>query len=67
MKFKPLNAKEVASISPERQRIAKIFKKHFENAIAELGIGYEVTLQGSFAKTPIRLEIEVNSVSEASY
>jgi hypothetical protein len=48
MKFKPLNAKDAPSISPERQRIARIFKNHIEAAIAELGVGYDVTLQGSF-------------------
>jgi hypothetical protein len=60
-KMKPLKPTEVASISPERQRIAKIFKTHIEKAIDELGIGYDVTLQGRFDKTPIRIEIEVNS------
>lgn len=54
----------VASISPERQRIAKIFKTNIEKAIAELGIGYDVTLQGRFDKTPIRIEIEVSSKEE---
>jgi hypothetical protein len=58
---KPLKPTEVASISPERQRIAKIFKAHIERATEELGVGYNVTLQGRFDKTPIRIEIEVNS------
>lgn len=64
MNFKLLNAKEVGCISPERQRIAKIFKQHVENAIAELGVGYEITLQGSFDKTLIRIEVEVTSKEE---
>jgi hypothetical protein len=51
-------------ISPERQRIAKIFKAHIDRAILELGAGYNVTLQGSFDKTPIRIEIEIDSKSE---
>jgi hypothetical protein len=55
---------ELASISPERQRIAKIFKTHIEKAIEELGVGYDVTLQGRFDKTPIRIEIEVSSKDE---
>jgi hypothetical protein len=54
-------AKEIGSISLERQLIAKILKKHIDNAIAELGVGYDVTLQGSFDKTHIRIEIEVIS------
>ena len=54
----------ISAISPERVRVAKIFKKHVENAIAELGSGYEVDLQGRFDKTPIRIEIEVTSKNE---
>lgn len=62
--MKPLKSIELASISPERQRIAKIFKNHIKKAIKELGIGYDVTLQGRFDKTPIRIEIEVSSKDE---
>jgi hypothetical protein len=51
-------------MSPERQRIAKIFKTHIDKAILELGMGYSVTLQGSFDKTPIHIEIEINSKNE---
>jgi hypothetical protein len=51
-------------LSPERVRIARIFKTHIEKAIEELGVGYKVTLQGRFDKTPIRLEIEVTSKEE---
>lgn len=47
------------SISPERKRIAKIFIKHIEEAIDELGSGYTVTLGGKFEKTPITITIEV--------
>ena len=60
-KVKPVRSSELASISPERQRIAKIFKTHIERVIDELGVGYNVTLQGRFDKTPIRIEIEVSS------
>lgn len=49
------------NLSPERQQIAKIFKKHIEQAITELGHGYEVTLQGKFDKTPIVIQIEVTA------
>ena len=63
-KMKLLKPSEVASISPERRRIAKIFKTHIEKAIDKLGIGYNVTLQGRFDKTPIRIEIEIDSKDE---
>lgn len=62
--MKPMKSIELAAISPERQRIAKIFKRYIERAIAELGFGYDVTLQGRFDKTPIRIEIVVNSKDE---
>lgn len=64
MNFKSSNAKKVISISPERQHVAKVFKKHIDAAVAELGECYEVTLQGSFDKTPIKIEIEVTSKDE---
>ena len=50
--------------SPERQHIAKVFKTHIEKAILELVVGYNVTLQGKFDETPIRIEIEIDSQSE---
>ena len=50
------------SITPERKRIAKIFKTYIESAIDELGPGYTVDLQGSFSDTPIRITIEISSV-----
>lgn len=49
---------KMKAISPERRRIAKIFKTHIDKAIEELGAGYKVTLQGKFDETPIRIEIE---------
>ena len=52
------------TISPERQRIAKIFKTHIEKAIEEIGQGYIVDLQGEFDKTPLRITVEVNSKDE---
>jgi len=58
---KPLKPVDVASISPERRRIAKIFKTHIEKAIEELDAGYKVTLQGRFDETPIRIEVEITS------
>jgi hypothetical protein len=51
-------------VSPERIRIAKVLKAHIEKAIDELGVSYDVTLQGRFDKTPIRIEIEVQSKDE---
>ena len=59
--MKPRKPVYVASISPERRCIAKIFKTHIEEAIEELGVGYNVTLQGRFDETPIRIEVEVTS------
>ena len=56
-----MNPKDIAKLSPERVRIAKIFKTHLDKAIEELGVAYEVALQGRFDKTPMRLEIEVAS------
>ena len=51
-------------ISPERQHIAKVFKINIDKAIAELGPGYEVSLEGKFDCTPIRIEIEVKAKEE---
>ncbi len=48
----------------ERAWIAKVFKKYIEMAIEELGIGYTVTLQGTFNESPIRIEIEISSKSK---
>ena len=62
--MKPLKEKDLEKISPERCRIAKTFKSLVEKAIEELGEGYDVTLQGRFDKTPIRLEIVVTSKEE---
>jgi hypothetical protein len=47
-------------ITPERRRIAKIFKTHVEKAVDELGPGYTVDLQGNFYDTPIRITIEIS-------
>ena len=47
-----------SELSPERVRI---FKKHIDQAVAELGNGYDVTIQGWFDKTPIKLEIEIKA------
>jgi hypothetical protein len=52
------------TVSPERQRIAKIFKANIERAIKEQGISYKVDLRGTFDKTPVRIEIEVSSEDE---
>jgi hypothetical protein len=43
--MKPLKSIDLALISPERRRIAKIFKTNIERAIAELGVGFDVTLR----------------------
>ncbi len=52
---------DISKISPERRLIAKIFIKHIEKAIDELGAGYTVDLQGDYFKTPIRITIEISS------
>ena len=62
--MKPLNPMDVAELSPEKMLIAKILKAHIDKAIEELGMGYDVTVQGRFDKTPIRIEIEVTSKEE---
>lgn len=62
--MEPLKSEDITRISPERRRIAKIFKTHVDKAIEELGVDYDVTLQGRFDKTPIRIEIEVSSKEE---
>jgi hypothetical protein len=59
---KPSDVKK--KLSPERLRIARIFKTHIERAIAESGRGYDVSLQGRFDGKPIRIEIEIDSESE---
>jgi hypothetical protein len=51
-------------LSPEKMRKAKIFKTHIDEAVEELGVGYDVTVQGRFDRTPIRLEIVVTSKEE---
>lgn len=48
-------------MSPERKRIAKIFYTHIKSAIDEIGLGYEVTLEGKFDKTPIHIEIQITA------
>ncbi|MDH5788056.1 MAG: hypothetical protein OEZ40_07190 [Candidatus Bathyarchaeota archaeon] len=53
---------DIDSLSPERRRIAKIFKTHIEKAIDKLGPGYTITLQGKFDTTPLRIEIEVTAL-----
>jgi len=55
--------KRLESITPERQRIAKIFKTHVEKAVDELGPGYTVDLQGNFYDTPIRITIEISPIN----
>jgi hypothetical protein len=60
-KNKPLTAEQVAALSPERKLIAKIFKKHIDRAVAELGKGYDVSFQGSFATNPIRINVEIGA------
>lgn len=57
----PLKPTNIDSWSPERKHIAKIFKTHLEKAIADLGAGYAITLQGRFDETPIQIEIEVTT------
>lgn len=54
--------KKLESITPERRRIAKIFKTYVEKAVDELGPGYTVDLQGNFYATPIRITIEISPI-----
>jgi len=56
--------KKLESVTLERERIAKIFKTHIENAIDELGPGYTVDLQGNFYDIPMRLTIEISPNSQ---
>jgi len=56
--------KKLESVTLERERIAKIFKTHIENAIDELGPGYVVDLQGDFFGTPIRITIEISAIND---
>jgi hypothetical protein len=44
--------KKQESITPERRRIAKIFKTYVEKAVDELGLGYTIDLQGNFSAYP---------------
>jgi len=46
-------------VTPEAERIARIFKDNIERAISELGPGYIVDLQGKFKDWPIRITIEI--------
>jgi len=39
---RPLTAEQVANLSPERIRIAKVLKKHIDAVVLELGSGYDV-------------------------
>lgn len=59
--MRPVRPIDMSSISPERQRITKIFKTHIEKAVDELGVCYTVTLQGRFDTTPIWIEIEASA------
>ena len=61
MKLKPWKPVDISKISPERIRIAKIFKTHIERAIDDLGPGYDVTVQGRYDKTPIWIKVEITS------
>jgi len=56
--------KKLESVTLERERIAKIFKTHIENAIDELGPGYTVDLQGNFYDSPIRIVIEISPIKQ---
>ena len=57
--------KKLSFITAERQHIVKIFKTYVEKAIAELGPGYTVGLQGNFNATPIRITIEISPINPA--
>jgi hypothetical protein len=64
MKNKPWNPADISKISPERQKMAKIFKIHIERAIDDLGPGYDVTLQGRCDKTPVWAKVEIAANEE---
>ena len=49
----PMKSKDVPKLSPERIHIARIFKAHIDRAVEELGVSYDVTLQGRYDKTPM--------------
>ncbi len=49
----------LTDLSPERQRVAKIIKKHIDRAVVELGADYNVQLAGKFDNKSIELRIEV--------
>ncbi len=51
-------------LTPERNRIARLFKDNIENAIYQLGPEYTVDLQGDFEATPIRITIEIRLPSD---
>ncbi len=49
----------LTDLSLERQRVAKIIKKNIERAVAELGPGYNVELQGKFDSQKMELTIAI--------
>jgi hypothetical protein len=59
--IQPLSKEKLDKLSPERVRIAKVFSKHIDGAVSELGAGYNVTFQGGFGETPIRIIVEVTA------
>ena len=61
--LEPMNLKMSLSCRL-KGHVAKVFKAHVDKAVEELGVGYDVTLQGRFDKTPIGLEIVVTSKEE---
>ncbi len=56
--------KKLERLTPERNRVARLFKDNIENAIYQLGPGYKVDLQGDFDATPIRITIEIHLPSD---
>ena len=61
LKLSSEHQEDMTDLSPERVQIAKIFKKYIEQAIAELGVGYQVDLLGKFDKTPIVIQLEITA------
>ena len=55
--------KGLNGLTPERVRVARIFKSSSENAIYEIGPNYRVDLQGDFNATPIRITIEISHMN----
>ena len=57
--MEPMKPKDVAKLSPERGRIAKIFKAHIDKAVEELGVGYDVRFREDLIKLLCALKLRL--------